>query len=141
MRPIASSAAVAEPASTTVVVHRLQADAQRVADVLLVVDDEDGEARHGRSLACAAFVPRNAAVRDPADAAPEPQAAMRVGHRQCNLQGRGVRQPLIVRALLAAQHGTRDAVGPMQMKDLVLIGVSVAFFVVAWVYARSFDHL
>jgi hypothetical protein len=29
----------------------------------------------------------------------------------------------------------------MQMKDLVLIGVSVAFFVVAWVYARSLDHL
>jgi hypothetical protein len=29
----------------------------------------------------------------------------------------------------------------VQMKDVVLIGVSVAFFVVAWVYARSFDHL
>jgi hypothetical protein len=29
----------------------------------------------------------------------------------------------------------------MQMKDIVLIGVSLAFFVVAWVYARSFDRL
>jgi hypothetical protein len=29
----------------------------------------------------------------------------------------------------------------MQMKDLVLIGASLAFFVVAWVYAGSFDHL
>jgi hypothetical protein len=29
----------------------------------------------------------------------------------------------------------------VQMKDVVLIGVSVAFFVVAWVYARSFDQL
>jgi len=27
------------------------------------------------------------------------------------------------------------------MKDLVLLGVSVAFFALAWVYARSFDNL
>jgi len=27
------------------------------------------------------------------------------------------------------------------MKDLVLMGISVAFFALAWVYARSFDHL
>jgi hypothetical protein len=27
------------------------------------------------------------------------------------------------------------------MKDLVLIGVSVAFFALSWIYARSFDRL
>ena len=38
-------------------------------------------------------------------------------------------------------HGTSDALPRGQMKDLVLIGVSLAFFALAWVYARSFDHL
>lgn len=28
-----------------------------------------------------------------------------------------------------------------RMKDLVLIGVSVAFFALSWIYARSFDRL
>jgi len=27
------------------------------------------------------------------------------------------------------------------MKDLMFVGVSVAFFVVAWVYAKAFDRL
>jgi len=27
------------------------------------------------------------------------------------------------------------------MKDLVLIGVSVAFFALSWIYARAFDRL
>jgi len=27
------------------------------------------------------------------------------------------------------------------MKDLVLVGVSVGFFVVAWMYAKAFDRL
>ena len=27
------------------------------------------------------------------------------------------------------------------MKDLVLIGVSIAFFALSWIYARSFDRL
>jgi len=27
------------------------------------------------------------------------------------------------------------------MKDIVLIGVSVAFFALSWAYARSFDRL
>jgi len=27
------------------------------------------------------------------------------------------------------------------MKDLVLVVVTVAFFAVTWVYAKSFDHL
>jgi len=27
------------------------------------------------------------------------------------------------------------------MKDIVLIGVSVAFFALSWVYTRSFDRL
>jgi hypothetical protein len=31
--------------------------------------------------------------------------------------------------------------GRRVMKDLLLIVVSVAFFAVAWVYARSFDRL
>jgi hypothetical protein len=29
----------------------------------------------------------------------------------------------------------------MQMKDLLLIGLSAAFFALAWAYVRSFDHL
>jgi len=29
----------------------------------------------------------------------------------------------------------------MQMKDIVLIGVAVAFFALSWIYARSFDRL
>ncbi len=28
-----------------------------------------------------------------------------------------------------------------RMKDLVLIGVSVAFFALSWIYSRSFDRL
>jgi hypothetical protein len=28
-----------------------------------------------------------------------------------------------------------------RMKDLVLIGVAVAFFALSWIYARSFDRL
>jgi hypothetical protein len=31
--------------------------------------------------------------------------------------------------------------GRLPMKDLLLIAVSVAFFAVSWVYARSFDRL
>jgi hypothetical protein len=27
------------------------------------------------------------------------------------------------------------------MKDLILVAVSVAFFAIAWAYARSFEHL
>jgi hypothetical protein len=38
-------------------------------------------------------------------------------------------------------RGTPDALKAVQMKDLLLIGVTVAFFALAWVYARSFDHL
>lgn len=37
--------------------------------------------------------------------------------------------------------GTRDARSLAQMKDIVLIGVSVAFFALSWLYARSFDGL
>jgi hypothetical protein len=46
-----------------------------------------------------------------------------------------------VATLAARVRGTPDAVGLMQMKDIVLIGVSLAFFVVAWVYVRAFDRL
>jgi len=28
-----------------------------------------------------------------------------------------------------------------QMKDLLLLAVSVAFFALTWAYVRSFDHL
>jgi len=38
-------------------------------------------------------------------------------------------------------RGTPDALASTQMKDLVLMGISAAFFALAWVYARSFDHL
>jgi hypothetical protein len=34
-----------------------------------------------------------------------------------------------------------DARRTVIMKDLVLVAVSGAFFVVAWLYARSFDRL
>jgi len=27
------------------------------------------------------------------------------------------------------------------MKDLLFIGITVAFFAVAWLYAKSFEHL
>jgi hypothetical protein len=40
-----------------------------------------------------------------------------------------------------ALRGTADAVESQQMKDIVLIGVTVAFFVLGWVYARAFDRL
>jgi hypothetical protein len=38
-------------------------------------------------------------------------------------------------------RGTTDALEWVQMKDVVLIGVTVAFFALAWAYARGFDHL
>jgi hypothetical protein len=38
-------------------------------------------------------------------------------------------------------RGTPDAVRREQMKDIVLIAVTVAFFALSWIYARSFDHL
>jgi hypothetical protein len=41
----------------------------------------------------------------------------------------------------ADAHGTTDALSGVQMKDLVLVGVTVAFFALAWVYARAFDRL
>ena len=50
VRPIASSAAGAVPASVTSASMRLEAQAQRLADVLLVVDDEHGELAHEVSL-------------------------------------------------------------------------------------------
>ena len=49
-RSTASSAARADAASTTVAADRLEADAQRAADVLLVVDDQDRQARHARPV-------------------------------------------------------------------------------------------
>ncbi|HMF39966.1 MAG TPA: hypothetical protein VKQ32_04700 [Polyangia bacterium] len=45
------------------------------------------------------------------------------------------------RPVRAGSDGTADALTSTQMKDLVLLGLSVAFFALAWVYARSFDHL
>jgi hypothetical protein len=39
-----------------------------------------------------------------------------------------------------ALDGTFDAVH-RRMKDIVLIGVSVAFFALSWLYAQSFDRL
>jgi len=47
----------------------------------------------------------------------------------------------IVAPVAGNVHGTPDAVGLMQMKDIVLIGVAVAFFALSWIYARSFDRL
>ncbi len=35
----------------------------------------------------------------------------------------------------------RPMLSPVAMKDLVLIGVSLAFFVVAWIYTKSLDRL
>jgi hypothetical protein len=41
----------------------------------------------------------------------------------------------------AGARGTTDALSRGEMKDLVFIGVTVAFFALAWVYARAFDRL
>jgi len=37
--------------------------------------------------------------------------------------------------------GTRRAYTRLAMKDLIFVGVSVGFFVVAWLYAKAFDRL
>ena len=37
--------------------------------------------------------------------------------------------------------GTRRAYTQPAMKDLIFVGVSVGFFVVAWLYAKAFDRL
>jgi hypothetical protein len=37
------------------------------------------------------------------------------------------------------RNSTRDQ--RTAMKDLLLVGVSVAFFALAWIYARTFDRL
>jgi hypothetical protein len=31
--------------------------------------------------------------------------------------------------------------GEADMKDLMLVGVTIAFFAIGWVYAKSFDRL
>jgi hypothetical protein len=40
----------------------------------------------------------------------------------------------------ASAIGTPDA-QPGRMKDFVFVVVTVAFFAVSWLYAKSFDHL
>jgi hypothetical protein len=40
----------------------------------------------------------------------------------------------------ASDTGTPDA-QPGRMKDFVFVVVTVAFFAVSWLYAKSFDHL
>jgi hypothetical protein len=35
----------------------------------------------------------------------------------------------------------RSMLLPAPMKDIVLIGVSVAFFALSWLYVKSFDHI
>ncbi|HEY2729098.1 MAG TPA: hypothetical protein VGK52_04100 [Polyangia bacterium] len=40
----------------------------------------------------------------------------------------------------ASGNGTPDA-QPGRMKDFVVVAATVAFFAVAWLYAKSFDHL
>jgi hypothetical protein len=37
--------------------------------------------------------------------------------------------------------GTPDALSSGVMKDIVFVAVTLAFFWVSWVYAKSFDHL
>jgi hypothetical protein len=38
-------------------------------------------------------------------------------------------------------HGTPGAYVPAVMKDIVFVTVTVAFFWVSWLYAKSFDRL
>jgi hypothetical protein len=38
-------------------------------------------------------------------------------------------------------HGTPDARETSVMKDLVFVGVTVAFFALAWLYTKSLDRL
>jgi hypothetical protein len=53
------------------------------------------------------------------------------------LQTTGVPQPQVSgRGVVACAMQRQE-----RMKDLVLIGVSVAFFALSWIYARSFDRL
>jgi hypothetical protein len=40
----------------------------------------------------------------------------------------------------ASARGTSDA-DPGVMNDLVFVAITVAFFALAWIYARSFDRL
>jgi hypothetical protein len=44
-------------------------------------------------------------------------------------------------AFVVGRGGTADAHSPKQMKDLLLIAVSLAFFGLTWAYARSLDRL
>jgi hypothetical protein len=45
-----------------------------------------------------------------------------------------------VSARLGLAPGTSDAQAA-RMKDIVFVVVTVAFFAVSWLYAKSFDHL
>ena len=40
----------------------------------------------------------------------------------------------------ASAGGTADELGTL-MKDIVFLGVTAAFFALAWLYVKSFDHI
>jgi hypothetical protein len=66
------------------------------------------------------------------------QPRARPGPLFCNAPERARRW--FARKVGSAERGTFDAFGG-GMKDVVFIAVTIAFFAVAWLYAKSFDHL
>ena len=100
----------------------------------------EGAFSGSRLYALAPPVPPKPGSARPSELAVEPQAAMR-GRSQPAICNPGASTTAPRCRIRAGSDGMPDALTSTQMKDLVLICVSVGFFALAWVYARSFDRL